>query len=127
MNPRYKITLAVLAGAALGAAAIQGLHAQAKPPVYSITETEVTDPAVFKTFQERNAPILKSFGGRPLVRADKSVALEGVPPKGRVAVTAWDSMEKLQAYRNSAEYKEIAPIRAKSTTFRSYVVEGLAN
>ena len=31
MNTKYKIALAVLAGAALGAAAVEGLHAQAKP------------------------------------------------------------------------------------------------
>ncbi len=31
MNTNYKIALAVVAGAALGAAAVQGLHAQVKP------------------------------------------------------------------------------------------------
>jgi hypothetical protein len=30
----------MLAGAALGAGAIQGLHAQAKPPVYLVTEID---------------------------------------------------------------------------------------
>jgi len=36
MNTNFKITLAVVAGAALGAAAMQGLHAQAKPKAYSV-------------------------------------------------------------------------------------------
>src|ERR671934_2533513 len=40
MNTKYKIVLAVVAGAALGAAAVQGLHAQAKPKAYLISETE---------------------------------------------------------------------------------------
>ena len=31
MNTKYKVAMGVLAGVALGAAAVQGLHAQAKP------------------------------------------------------------------------------------------------
>jgi hypothetical protein len=34
--------------AALGAAAVQGLHAQAKPPVYQITEIEFLDRAAYE-------------------------------------------------------------------------------
>src|SRR5690349_1061441 len=40
MNSNSKIALAVVVGAALGGATIHGLHAQAKPKAYSITETE---------------------------------------------------------------------------------------
>lgn len=35
----------MLAGIAIGAVAIQGLHAQAKPKAFVITETEVLDAA----------------------------------------------------------------------------------
>jgi hypothetical protein len=38
----YMAPLAMIAGAALGAAATQGLHAQAKPIAYVIAEIEVT-------------------------------------------------------------------------------------
>ena len=41
MNSKFKFALAVIASAALGAAAMQGLHAQAKPKAYTVTETEV--------------------------------------------------------------------------------------
>ena len=43
MKTYYTIALSMMAGAALGAAAIQGLHAQAKPPVYSVAEITVTN------------------------------------------------------------------------------------
>ena len=39
MNSWYKFALSMLAGVALGAAAVQGLHAQAKPKAYLITES----------------------------------------------------------------------------------------
>src|SRR5262249_12806348 len=42
MNTRYKMVLAAVAGAAIGATAIQGLHAQVKK-VYFISESEVVD------------------------------------------------------------------------------------
>jgi hypothetical protein len=37
MKTRYTIVLSMIAGAALGGAAIQGLHAQEKPKAYSIS------------------------------------------------------------------------------------------
>ena len=36
MKTQYAVTLAMLTGIGLGAVAVQGLHAQAKPPVYSV-------------------------------------------------------------------------------------------
>jgi len=41
MNTKSKMALAVVAGAALGAAAVQGLHAQAKLKAYSVAEVEL--------------------------------------------------------------------------------------
>ena len=58
MKTHYTVALAMLAGVGLGVAAIQGLHAQAKPVAYVIVETTVTDqdpymkefvPAIVKT------------------------------------------------------------------------------
>ena len=37
----------------------------------------------------------------------------GDPAKGRVAIIAWESAEKAQAYRDSAAFKELLPIRDK--------------
>src|SRR5262245_27366189 len=47
VKPRYTVVLSMLAGAALGATAIHGLHAQAKPPVYYIAEIDVTNPEAY--------------------------------------------------------------------------------
>ena len=68
MKTRYTVALSMIAGAALGGAAIQGLHAQAKLKAYSIGEIEVTDasaqpgylPAVRKAVEEidRNQPLI---------------------------------------------------------------------
>src|SRR5215510_3563529 len=43
MKARFAMALSMVTGAALGGAAIQALHAQAKPPVYMIAINEVSD------------------------------------------------------------------------------------
>jgi uncharacterized protein (DUF1330 family) len=37
----------------------------------------------------------------------------------------WDSVETAQAYRDSAAFKEIQPIRDKLAKFRAFIVEGV--
>lgn len=43
MKTRLTIAVSMLAGAVVGGAAIQALHAQAKPPVYMIAINEVSN------------------------------------------------------------------------------------
>jgi uncharacterized protein (DUF1330 family) len=126
MNRYLTLGMAILAGAALGAAAVQGLHAQAKPPVYQITEIDVSNlDAYIKEYAPKAQALIKANGGRALAAGQNVTALEGEPPKRRVAVTAWDSIEKLQAYRSTAEFKELrATVGDKYAKFRSFVVEG---
>lgn len=45
MNRQISLGLTMLAGIAIGAVAVQALHAQAKPKAYSVTEIEVLDAA----------------------------------------------------------------------------------
>jgi hypothetical protein len=62
----------MIAGAAVGAAAIQGLHAQAKLKAYSVGEVEVTNaaaqpgylPAVRKAIENAHGRTLRTLNGR---------------------------------------------------------------
>jgi hypothetical protein len=50
MKTNYELAIALVAGTAIGGAAIQGLHAQAKPPAYVIIPIlKINDPAAYKT------------------------------------------------------------------------------
>jgi hypothetical protein len=77
MNKKTQLTLGLLAGVGLCSAAIQGLNAQSKPLAYIVAEVEVTDPAVYQTYLDRNTPLVVSAGGRYLSRGEKIVALDG--------------------------------------------------
>ena len=124
MNTKYKFVVAVVAGAALGAAAVQGLHAQAKPKAYIVTESEVLDAAALAAYRPKVVAAIQAAGGRRLAPAtDKIVAFVGQAPK-RIGITEWDTLEKAQAYRNSAAFKNLAPERDKAVkTIRSFAVE----
>jgi len=127
MKTRYTVALSMCAGAALGAAAIQALHAQAKPPVYYIAEIDVTNlDAWQKDYAPRAQAVIKAAGGRVLAVGQKVTSIEGAPPKQRIALIQWESAEQVQAWRNSAAFKEIAPMREKLGTVRSFTVEGLS-
>ena len=126
MRTHYTVTLAMLAGFGLGAIAVQGLHAQGKAPVYYISEIEITDLAGYtKEYTPKVQGTVKAAGGRLLAAGQKITAIEGEPPKSRAVVQVWDSLEKIQAWRSSAEYKENRRIGDKYAKFRSYAVEGL--
>jgi uncharacterized protein (DUF1330 family) len=126
MKTNYAVAIALVAGAAIGGAAIQGLHAQAKPLVYTVTETDVTNiDAYTKEYAPLAIPLIKKSGGKILAAGQKVTTLEGSPPKPRVTILVWDSLEQVQAWRNSAEYKEVRKIGDKYATFRAFVVEGL--
>jgi uncharacterized protein (DUF1330 family) len=128
MRTNWRLVSTALAGVVIGAAGISTLSAQVTPtkalPAYLIGEIEVTDPEGYKKYQDGVSAVLAASGGRFLVRGGKTVALDGAPPK-RIAVIAFDSLEKAQAYRNSTVYKELVPIRDKSSKFRLFAVEGV--
>jgi uncharacterized protein (DUF1330 family) len=120
------ITLAVgmLAGFGLGVVAVQGLHAQAKPPIYYIAEIEPTDlDAYMKDYAPLAQKTIREAGGR-IVAGGPATSIEGDPPKKRVVVQVWDSPEKIQAWRSSAEYKKTREIGDKLAKFRAFTVNG---
>ena len=129
MNRYLALAMSMLAGAALGAAAAEGLQAQAKPPIYQITELDLSAANVVaysKDYAPKAQALIREKGGRPIAGSQIVTALEGDPPKRRVAISVWDSMEKLQAYRNSAEFKELRTTTGDNLAkFRSFTVEGM--
>lgn len=126
MNTRVSIALALIAGFGLGAVSIDALHAQGKPgkPVYVVAEIDVSNvDAYMKEYQPKAQALIEKNGGRLIAASLKAQALEGQAPK-RVALQQWESMEKVNGWYNSKEYKENRKIGDKYAKFRLYAVEG---
>jgi uncharacterized protein (DUF1330 family) len=122
----------MLAGAAIGAAAVNGLTAQAKAPLYVVTEIDVTNPDAYgKEYAPKAQALIKSVGGRFLAiggvagaGAGKVTAFDGEAPK-RATLQVWDSLEQFQAYRNSPAFKEVRQIGDKYAKFHTFAVDGV--
>jgi uncharacterized protein (DUF1330 family) len=125
MRMHYTVVFAMLTGFALGAVAVQGLHAQANAPVYSVAEIDIADQAAYSTYVPKAQAAIKTAGGKILAAGSKITAIEGEPPNSRVVIQQWDSLEKYQAYRNSAAFKELLPLREKVAKWRTFVVEAV--
>lgn len=116
----------MIAGAALGGAAIQALHAQAKVPVYQVTLQEVSDVAgIEKEFAPLARPTIRAHGGRPLAASTKPIPIEGPEPKFRVVINQWDSVDQVREWNKSADYQKAREIGNKYAKFQIFVVEGL--
>jgi uncharacterized protein (DUF1330 family) len=128
MKTRHFAALSMFAGIALGAVAVEGLHAQAKPPAYVVVAIRsIIDANGMKTVAEKVSPAsLAAAGGHYVIRTSDITSLDGMPPK-RFVLIAFDSVEKAQAWHNSAAQLEIEGLRIKSTDSLSFIVEGVAN
>ena len=64
MKSYYAVGLSMLTGIGIGAIAVQTLHAQAKPPIYRISEIQITDVEAYtKEFAPIAQAALKGVGG----------------------------------------------------------------
>ena len=125
MKTRLTVAVSMLAGAALGGAAIQALHAQAKPPVYMIAINQVTNPDGYaKEYVPPAQKSVKDHGGE-YVAAGPGTQVVGKLPQGPVVILRWESMEALQSWHNSPDFQATLKVGEKYAKFNIVAVNGL--
>ena len=124
MNRTFTTVFALLGSFAFGAGVVHVVHGQGKTPAYTVAEIEVTDATTFKPYAEETRSSIPAAGGRFIVRGGKTFVVNGAPPK-QIVVIQWESLEKAQAFFESASYKQLVPIRDKASNFRAFVIEGV--
>ena len=113
-------------GALLGGATVHGLHAQARPPAYVVGEIDVSDP---EGYAKEFGPLARKAlaegpGYRALALGGKTTVIAGPPPKQRVIINVFDSVEDAVKAYNSPAFLAARKIGDKYATFRTFVVEG---
>src|SRR5712672_3319362 len=127
VNRHITVGLAMVGSAALGAAAVQTLHAQTKPPAYNIAEITIKDQDGYnKEYLPLITKALTDAGGKFLVRGGKTISYQGAAPAPRVVVIQFESLDKLQALYNSAPYKDAVAVGDKYATQRIFGAEGVS-
>src|SRR5580698_6157886 len=119
MKTKYTIAIATIGGFALGAIAVQALHAQAKPMAYGVAEVTVSNQDAYgKEFLPAVQKSIADAGGKTLSQI-------GTPPAARVVIIQWPSLDAADAWWNAAATKDAFKIGEKYATFRNFAVEGL--
>ena len=125
MKTRFAVAASMLVGAALGSAAVQALHAQGKPPVYMIAINEVSDREGYaREYVPPAQKSVKDHGGE-YIAAGPGTQVTGSLPQGPVVILRWDSMEALQAWRNSPDFQAALKVGEKYAKFNIVAVNGL--
>jgi uncharacterized protein (DUF1330 family) len=126
MRQAVKFTLTVLAGFALGAGAIEGLHAQGEvqKPAYVVAEVQVTDPPTFQDYAKKATAVLKTTGGTLLVPPGSAETKEGAPVTGKIVIIRFGSLADAEKWYNEPPYHPLIAERQRAAKTRLYIVEG---
>jgi uncharacterized protein (DUF1330 family) len=119
--------LGMLASFGLGAGVVEGLHAQASPPAYVISEIDVTNADAYaKEYVPLASKALADSGQKRLVSGGKTISLSGAPPASRIVVSMFENLEKAKAAYSSPAYLEARKIGDQYAKLRIFAVEGIA-
>jgi uncharacterized protein (DUF1330 family) len=125
MKMKYTVALSLLTGIAIGGAAIQTLHAQAKPPVYAIALNQLTNAEGYaKDYLPKGRAAILAHGG-VYVAAGKGELITGDAPHDRVVVLRFESLDAVKAWFNSPDYQEANKIGQKYAHYNIIAVDGV--
>ena len=129
MKTNSEAVFATMVGVSVSIGAICGIAIRGQqvktPHGYVIAEAEVTDPKALQNYGEKIVETLAPFNHRYIVSTSKIQALEGDPPKSRVVVIEFDSVQKAREWYDSPAYAAIRPIRQMAAKSRIFIVEGV--
>ena len=119
----------LLAGLALGLCAARALSAEGPPPAkaYVVAEIDVKDLDAYREYVAAAFPIIQKYGGKFLTRGGTTIAVEGTPPRERVMIIEFASLDQAKKFEYSKEYTDIAPLRRSSADSRLFIIEGAAD
>jgi uncharacterized protein (DUF1330 family) len=126
MKAKFGIALAV-GGFVLGAAAIESIHAQSKPPAYVIGQITVRDQEGYtKEFLPKARKGIEEAGGKYLAGGfNKTITLSGADPSNRVVLLQFESMDAVKAW-NAKEGPFERSVGDKYATINTFAIEGMA-
>jgi uncharacterized protein (DUF1330 family) len=127
MKRYVTLGFSIVAGAALGAAAVEVIHAQTKPMGYVIALNVVNNPDSYA--KECASVVDKTIvdaGGKFLVRGGRTIPMHGTPPASRVVVVQFASLDQAEAWAKSPAATVGFAACAEYGTLNDFAVEGVS-
>lgn len=111
----------------------QNADTKASAKIFVVLDITVHDTAMYEQYRVKVEDVISKFGGKYLVRSggmafDKDPDRRVVPIEGnwnpdRLIIVEWDSIEQLQRFSTSEEYKAVAKLRENSASTKSIMVK----
>ncbi len=92
---------------------------------YVIVDLDVKDPTAYESYRREVPATLAKYGGRFLVRGGQFQVLEGDWAPKRVVVLEFPSMDALQRWYRSDDYKPLIAQRQRAAAANLIAVDGL--
>ena len=92
---------------------------------YLIADVEITNPALYEEFAVGIKQLAESRNGKFLVRGGTTEVVEGGWTPHRIVVVEFASYDQVQAFVGSAEYRELAELRSRSSNASTIIVAGV--
>ena len=93
--------------------------------VYAIAQISIHDRATYNRYAARFMPVLSQFGGTLLAADERPEVIEGEWRREKVVLISFPDRERLDAWVNSPQYKEISRDRQASTHGEVILVHGM--
>jgi uncharacterized protein (DUF1330 family) len=91
---------------------------------YLMVQSTIRDEAQYQKYREAVLPLIKSFGGKVVVRSAIEV-LEGEPDPRPMVVFEFPSLEAVKTFWESPDYVPVKKLREGVATLNVWAVPGV--
>lgn len=97
-------------------------------PAFFVIDLNVKDREAFdKGYGSVVGAMITKHKGTFIVGGQEALPVEGAPPEGVVIIIRFDTIDDAKAFLTDPDYQKIAPVRHRTASTRSYLVEGAAS
>lgn len=93
--------------------------------IYMVIDIEIKDENLYGQYIDQVKEIVEKHGGKYLVRGGKITPVSKNWLPERIIIIEFESYSDIDKCFSSKEYKEIGPLREKSTISKAILVEGI--
>lgn len=92
---------------------------------YLIVDLDVDDVSALDDYRRQAVPLLAKYGGRTLIRLGVGEVLEGTWTPKRLMGLEFSTMEALQRWWTSEDYRPLKPLRQRVSRANVIAVDGV--